>query len=71
MEVLSRWRTPDPRKVDFHCGVIFTCATRVNKVETMYGRSRLRVKIKPRYARLSYIASSLLLRKLYVRTHAY
>ena len=44
-------------KVDFHCRVIFTCVrtytltgfTCVNKLETMYGRSDVNVKV---YARL-------------------
>ena len=44
--------------VDFHCRVIFPC---VNKIETLYGRSRKYVKIEPRstftFTRgLSYIA---------------
>ena len=30
-------------KVDFHCRVIFTC---VNKIETMYGRSRVNVIVE-------------------------
>ena len=30
------------RKVDFHCRVIFTC---VNKIEAMYERSRVNVKV--------------------------
>ena len=32
-------------KVDFHCRVIFTC---VNKIEAMYGRSCVNVKVGPR-----------------------
>ena len=44
--------------MDFHCRVIFPC---VNKIETLYGRSRKYVKIEPRstftFTRgLSYIA---------------
>ena len=31
-------------KVDFHCGVIFTC---VNRTEAVYERSRENVKVKP------------------------
>ena len=44
--------------MDFHCRVIFPC---VNKIETLYGRSRKYVKLEPRstftFTRgLSYIA---------------
>ena len=38
-------------KVDFHCRVMFNVhvnLTRVNKIETMYGRSRANVKVEPR-----------------------
>ena len=31
--------------VNFHCRVNFTC---VNKIEAMYGRSRVNVKVEPR-----------------------
>ena len=50
-------------KVDFHCRVlIFYVRTRVNKTETMYGRSRVNIKVEPRSTftftgGLSYIAS--------------
>lgn len=50
MVVLSRWRAPDPRKVDFHCRLIFTCVTHVNEIEAIFGRSRLHLKVQPRYA---------------------
>ena len=41
-------------KVDFHCLVIFTCTqwhthefTRVNKIEAMYGKWRVNVRVEP------------------------
>ena len=54
--------------MDFHCGVIFPCMrthvnyTRVNRIKTMYGRSRVNVRVEPSstftFTRgLSYIAS--------------
>ena len=35
-------------KVDFHCRVILYVRTRVNKIETMYGRWLVNVKVEPR-----------------------
>ena len=52
--------------MDFHCGVIFPCMrthvnyTRVNRIKTMYGRSRVNVEPSSTFTftrGLSYIAS--------------
>ena len=68
-------------RVDFHSCVNFYVSTHVNftrvhKIEAMYRRSRVNVKVEPRsfftFARgLSYIARSILFKrvKIYVPTH--
>ena len=50
-------------KVDFHCSVIFT---RVNRIETMYGRSRVNLYV---YAWSFIHCRFIYARKFYVRTH--
>ena len=61
-------------RVDFHCCVNFYVSThvdftRVHKIEAMYRRSRVNVKVGPRsfftFARgLSYIARSILFKRV-------
>ena len=50
---VSHLRTKDiDLRVDFHCPVIFMDThvnfTRVSKIEAMYGRSRVHVRVEPR-----------------------
>ena len=41
-------RRPQVCEGGFYCRVIFIVRTRVNKIETMCGRSRLNVEVDPR-----------------------
>ena len=52
-------------KVDFHCSVIFT---RVNGIETMYGRSRVNVKQRTLLNLYVYAWSFIQCRFIYART---
>ena len=52
-------------KVDFHCSVIFT---RVNRIETMYGRSRVNVKQRTLLNLYVYAWSFIQCRFIYTRT---